>query len=430
MLREKLKTRQANIGVIGLGYVGLPLAVEIAREGFNVVGIDHDSKKVNAINSGKSYITDIKSSAVRDLLKRRKLRATTNFNVISSLDSLSICVPTPLTKTKDPDISFIISATRAIKKYIRKEQLIILESTSYPGTTEEIIKPILEEGGLRAGKDFYLAFSPERIDPGNKSYNTKNIPKVVGGVTKKCTGLASLLYGQIIDTVIPVSSTQVAEMVKLLENTFRSVNIALVNETAQMCERLGIDVWEVIETAKTKPFGYMAFYPGPGLGGHCIPVDPLYLSWVAKKIGFESRFINLADQINSSMPQFVVGRTTDALNKHKKSIKGSRIHIFGVAYKKDVTDSRESPAFGIISVLKSKGATVSYTDPYIKDIKFDDISLKSRNPSNNFLDKIDCSIIVTDHSIFDYDAIVKKSKLIVDTRNALKGFKGKNICRL
>jgi UDP-N-acetyl-D-glucosamine dehydrogenase len=430
MLREKLKTRQANIGVIGLGYVGLPLAVEFAREGFNVVGIDHDSKKVNAINSGKSYITDIKSSAVRDLLKRRKLRATTNFNVISSLDSLSICVPTPLTKTKDPDISFIISATRAIKKYIRKEQLIILESTSYPGTTEEIIKPILEEGGLRAGKDFYLAFSPERIDPGNKSYNTKNIPKVVGGVTKKCTGLASLLYGQIIDTVIPVSSTQVAEMVKLLENTFRSVNIALVNETAQMCERLGIDVWEVIETAKTKPFGYMAFYPGPGLGGHCIPVDPLYLSWVARKIGFESRFINLADQINSSMPQFVVGRTTDALNKHKKSIKGSRIHIFGVAYKKDVTDSRESPAFGIISVLKSKGATVSYTDPYIKDIKFDDISLKSRNPSNNFLDKIDCSIIVTDHSVFDYDAIVKKSKLIVDTRNALKGFKGKNICRL
>ena len=430
MLREKLKTRQANIGVIGLGYVGLPLAVEFARQGFNVVGIDHDSKKVNAINNGKSYITDIKSSAVRDLLKRRKLRATTNFNVISSLDSLSICVPTPLTKTKDPDISFIMSATRAIKKYLRKEQLIILESTSYPGTTEEIIKPILEEGGLRVGKDFYLAFSPERIDPGNKSYNTKNIPKVVGGVTKKCTELASLLYGQIIDTVIPVSSTRVAEMVKILENTFRSVNIALVNETAQMCERLGIDVWEVIETAKTKPFGYMAFYPGPGLGGHCIPVDPLYLSWVAKKIGFESRFINLADQINSSMPQFVVSKTTDALNKHKKSIKGSRIHIFGVAYKKDVTDSRESPAFGIISALKSKGATVSYTDPYIKDIKFDDISLKSRNPSNNFLDKIDCSIIVTDHSIFDYGAIVKRSKLIVDTRNALKGFKGKNICRL
>ncbi len=430
MLSEKLKTRQANIGVIGLGYVGLPLAVEFAREGFNVVGIDNDPKRVHAINSGKSYITDIKSNAVRDLLKRRKLRATTNFNAISSLDSLSICVPTPLTKTKDPDISFIMSATRAIKKYIRKEQLIILESTSYPGTTEEIIKPILEEGGLRVGRDFYLAFSPERIDPGNKSYNTKNIPKVVGGVTKKCTKLASLLYNQIIDTVIPVSSTKIAEMVKLLENTFRSVNIALVNETAQMCERLGIDVWEVIETAKTKPFGYMAFYPGPGLGGHCIPVDPLYLSWVAKKIGFESRFINLADQINSSMPQFVFNRVADALNKQKKSIKGSRIHIFGIAYKKDVTDSRESPAFDIISILKSKGATVSYTDPYIKDIKFDGISLKSRKPSNDFLDKIDCSIIVTDHSNFDYDRIVGKCKLIVDTRNALKGFKGKNICRL
>jgi UDP-N-acetyl-D-glucosamine dehydrogenase len=430
MLREKLKTRQANIGVIGLGYVGLPLAVEFAREGFDVVGIDNDPKKVHAINSGKSYITDIKSNDVRDLLKCKKLRATTNFNVVNSLDSLSICVPTPLTKTKDPDISFIMSATRAIKKHIRKEQLIILESTSYPGTTEEIIKPILEEGGLRVGKDFYLAFSPERIDPGNKLYNTKNIPKVVGGVTKKCTKLASLLYSQIIDTVIPVSSTKIAEMVKLLENTFRSVNIALVNETAQMCERLGIDVWEVIETAKTKPFGYMAFYPGPGLGGHCIPVDPLYLSWVAKKIGFESRFINLADQINSSMPQFVFNRVADALNKQKKSIKGSRIHIFGIAYKKDVTDSRESPAFDIISILKSKGATVSYTDPYIKDIKFDGISLKSRKPSNDFLDKIDCSIIVTDHSNFDYDRIVKKCKLIVDTRNALKGFNGKNICRL
>ncbi len=430
MLREKLKTRQANIGVIGLGYVGLPLAVEFAREGFNVVGIDNDPKKVHAINSGKSYITDIKNSAVRDLLKRRKLRATTNFNAIRSLDSLSICVPTPLTKTKDPDISFIMSATRAIKKYIRKEQLIILESTSYPGTTEEIIKPILEEGGLRVGKDFYLAFSPERIDPGNKLHNTKNIPKVVGGVTKKCTGLASLLYSQIIDSVVPVSSTKIAEMVKLLENTFRSVNIALVNETAQMCERLGIDVWEVIETAKTKPFGYMAFYPGPGLGGHCIPVDPLYLSWVAKKIGFESRFINLADQINSSMPQFVVNKVADALNKQKKSIKGSCIHIFGIAYKKDVTDARESPAFDIISVLKSKGATVSYTDPYIKDSKFDGISLKSRKPSNDFLDKIDCAIIVTDHSNFDYSRIVGKCKLIVDTRNALKMFKGKNICRL
>ncbi len=430
MLSEKLKTRHANIGVIGLGYVGLPLAVEFAREGFNVVGIDNDPKRVHSINSGKSYITDIKSNAVRDLLKCKKLRATTNFNVVNSLDSLSICVPTPLTKTKDPDISFIMSATRAIKKYIRKEQLIILESTSYPGTTEEIIKPILEDGGLRVGKDFYLAFSPERIDPGNKLYNTKNIPKVVGGVTKKCTKLASLLYSQIIDTVIPVSSTKIAEMVKLLENTFRSVNIALVNETAQMCERLGIDVWEVIETAKTKPFGYMAFYPGPGLGGHCIPVDPLYLSWVGKKIGFESRFINLADQINSNMPQFVVSRVADALNKHKKSIKGSRIHIFGIAYKKNVTDARESPAFDIISILKSKGATVSYTDPYIKDIKFDGISLKSRNPSNNFLDKIDCSIIATDHSIFDYDTITKKSKLIVDTRNALKGFKNKNICRL
>ncbi len=366
MLKEKLKTKKAKIGIIGLGYVGLPLAVEFAREGFNVTGIDNDPERVRLINKGKSYITDVKGSIVSNLVKNRKLRATTNFSVIKSLDSLSICVPTPLTKTKDPDISFIMSATDAVTKYISKGQLIILENTSYPGTTEEIIKPKLEESGLKAGKDFCLAFSPERIDPGNKLYNTRNIPKVVGGITKKCTSLASLLYSQIMDTVIPVSSTKVAEMVKILENTFRSVNIALVNETAQMCERLGIDVWEVIEVAGTKPFGYMAFYPGPGLGGHCIPVDPLFLSWVAKKTGFESRFINLADQVNSNMPRFVVNRVADALNSHKKSICGSRIHIFGVAYKKDVSDHRESPAFDILSILKSKGAVLSYTDPYIK----------------------------------------------------------------
>ena len=430
MLKEKLKTKQAKIGIIGLGYVGLPLAVEFAREGFSVTGIDNDPEKVRQINKGKSYITDVEGSIVNNLVKSRKLKATTNYSVIKSMDSLSICVPTPLTKTKDPDISFIISATNAIKQYIRKGQLIILESTTYPGTTDEIIKPILEEGGLKVGKDFFLAFSPERIDPGNEQYGTNNIPKVVGGITNKCAKLASLLYGQIIDRIIPVSSTRVAEMVKLLENTFRSVNIALVNETAQMCERLGIDVWEVIEAARTKPFGYMAFYPGPGLGGHCIPVDPLFLSWVAKKTGFESRFINLADQVNSNMPQFVVNKVANALNSHKKCISGSRIHIFGVAYKKDVSDFRESPAFDILSKLKSKGAVLSYTDPYIKDVEFDGVSFKSRKPSNSFLDKIDCSVIVTDHSVFDYDTIVKESKLIVDTRNALKGFKGKNICRL
>ena len=430
MLKEKLKTKQAKIGIIGLGYVGLPLAVEFAREGFSVTGIDNDPEKVRQINKGKSYITDVEGSIVNNLVKSRKLKATTNYSVIKSMDSLSICVPTPLTKTKDPDISFIISATNAIKQYIRKGQLIILESTTYPGTTDEIIKPILEEGGLKVGKDFFLAFSPERIDPGNEQYGTNNIPKVVGGITNKCAKLASLLYGQIIDRIIPVSSTRVAEMVKLLENTFRSVNIALVNETAQMCERLGIDVWEVIEAARTKPFGYMAFYPGPGLGGHCIPVDPLFLSWVAKKTGFESRFINLADQVNSNMPQFVVNKVANALNSHKKCISGSRIHIFGVAYKKDVSDFRESPAFDILSKLKSKGAVLSYTDPYIKDVEFDGVSFKSRKPSNSFLNKIDCSVIVTDHSVFDYDTIVKESKLIVDTRNALKGFKGKNICRL
>ena len=430
MLKEKLKTKQAKIGIIGLGYVGLPLAVEFAREGFSVTGIDNDPEKVRQINKGKSYITDVEGSIVNNLVKSRKLKATTNYSVIKSMDSLSICVPTPLTKTKDPDISFIISATNAIKQYIRKGQLIILESTTYPGTTDEIIKPILEEGGLKVGKDFFLAFSPERIDPGNEQYGTNNIPKVVGGITNKCAKLASLLYGQIIDRIIPVSSTRVAEMVKLLENTFRSVNIALVNETAQMCERLGIDVWEVIEAARTKPFGYMAFYPGPGLGGHCIPVDPLFLSWVAKKTGFESRFINLADQVNSNMPQFVVNKVANALNSHKKCISGSRIHIFGVAYKKDVSDFRESPAFDILRKLKSKGAVLSYTDPYIKDVEFDGVSFKSRKPSNSFLNKIDCSVIVTDHSVFDYDTIVKESKLIVDTRNALKGFKGKNICRL
>lgn len=429
-LQDKILNKEAKVGIIGLGYVGLPMAVEFARKGFSVAGIDTNPERVSKINKGESYVLDVKNEEVKGLVNKGKLKAFTHFNIISKLDTVSICVPTPLRKTKDPDMSYIISATDGIKRYIHKEQLIILESTTYPGTTEELILPMLEESGLKVGKDFFLAFSPERIDPGNPTYNTRNIPKVVGGVTKKCVALAKLFYEQIMDMVVPVSSTRVAEMVKLLENTFRSVNIALVNEIALMCEKLNINVWEVIDAAKTKPFGFMPFYPGPGIGGHCIPIDPFYLSWKAKMSGFEARFIELAGQVNSTMPHFVVDRIADALNSVKKSIKGSHIHILGVAYKKNINDARESPALDIINILRAKGSTVTYTDPYIPEINHSEIILKSKPITNSILKKADCVVIVTDHSAFDYKSIVRNSKLIVDTRNALKGFNDKHITRL
>lgn len=429
-LLEKIKSKKAKIGVIGLGYVGLPLALEFVRSGYCVTGIDKSKERVDALNKGMSYVIDVKSEDIAQFIEKGLLCVTHDVSILSTLDAVSICVPTPLTKTKDPDMSYIINVGQEVKNYMHKDQLFILESTTYPGTTEELVLPMLEEGGLRVGKDVFLAFSPERIDPGNKKYSVKNIPKVIGGVTPQCTELASYLYGHIIETIIPVSSPKVAEMVKLLENTFRNVNIALVNEIAIMSERLNIDVWEVIDAARTKPFGFMSFYPGPGLGGHCIPIDPLYLSWVAKKNGFELRFIALADQINSAMPEFVVEKITDALNDIEKSVKGSNIHILGVAYKKDVDDLRESPALEIMNILRSKGAKVTYTDPYIQEINYQKLSIKSKPLSKEVLSKVDCAVIVTDHSNFDYNLVVSGSKLIVDTRNALKNIHKKHIVRL
>jgi UDP-N-acetyl-D-glucosamine dehydrogenase len=429
-LIEKIRRREARCGVIGLGYVGLPLALEFARAGFRVTGIDLDERKIDAIAAGRSYIVDTKDGEIAEQVKAGRFRATSDFSVISELDTINICVPTPLRKTKDPDLTYVVSAVNEIKRHLRKGQLVILESTTYPGTTDEVVRPALEAGGLEAGKDFALAFSPERIDPGNKTFNTKNIPKVVGGHTAACTAVAQALYEQSVDTVIAVSSTQVAEMVKLLENTFRSVNIGLVNEIAMMCGSLGINVWEVIDAAKTKPFGFMPFYPGPGLGGHCIPIDPFYLSWKAKMNGFDARFIELAGAINEGMPRYVVEKITDALNGNRKSIRGSRIHVLGVAYKAGVNDIRESPALIVMKILTEKGAVLSYSDPYIPAIREEGFSLDSIELGNGHLGGVDCVVILTDHKEIDYDQVVKTAPLVVDTRNALKGRVAAHIVRL
>jgi UDP-N-acetyl-D-glucosamine dehydrogenase len=429
-LLDKIRGRKARTAVIGLGYVGLPLAIEFAHAGFRAVGVDVDQRKVDAVNSGKSYIVDTKDGEIREQVERKKFRATSDFSVIRDLDTINICVPTPLRKTKDPDLTYVVSAVNEIKQYLRKGQLVILESTTYPGTTDEVVRPALESGGLEAGKDFALAFSPERIDPGNKTYNTKNIPKVVGGHTAACTEVAKALYEQSVETVIPVSSTQVAEMVKLLENTFRSVNIGLVNEIAMMCGSLDINVWEVIDAAKTKPFGFMPFYPGPGLGGHCIPIDPFYLSWKAKMNGFDARFIELAGAINEGMPRYVVEKITDALNQNRKSIRGSRIHVLGVAYKAGVNDIRESPALIVMKILKDKGAVLTYSDPYIPVIHEEGFELTSLELTNGHLGGVDCVVILTDHKEVDYGEVVKQAPLVVDTRNALKGRDARHIVRL
>jgi UDP-N-acetyl-D-glucosamine dehydrogenase len=429
-LLDKIRSRKARTGVIGLGYVGLPLAIEFAHAGFRAVGIDVDQRKVDAVNAGHSYIVDTADEEVASLVTTGRLVATNDFNVLAECDTINICVPTPLRKTKDPDMTFILAAVAEIKKYIHPGQLVILESTTYPGTTDEVVLPALEEVGLKVGQDFFLAFSPERIDPGNKQYHTRNIPKVVGGVTAHCTQVAKALYEQSIDTVVPVSSTRVAEMVKLLENTFRSVNIGLVNELALMSAKLGINVWEVIDAAATKPFGFMPFYPGPGLGGHCIPIDPFYLGWKAKMNGFEPRFIELAGQINESMPKFVVDKVTDALNNDGKAVRNSRIHVLGVAYKRDVNDVRESPALHVIKMLIDKGAKVSYSDPYVPTIREEGMEL-NETPVRQALEAgTDCVVLLTDHSAFNYPEIVHLAPVIVDTRNALRDFIGGNIIRL
>lgn len=423
-LKSKITNKDASIAIIGLGYVGLPLAVEFAKVGFTVTGFDTDGQKVSEINKGSSYILDVPTADVKQLVSAKKLSATLDTKLLNKMDVIIICVPTPLRKTKEPDISFILAATEAIAANLRKGQLIILESTTYPGTTDEVILTKLGADSLKVGEDFCLAFSPERVDPGNPKYKTKDIPKVVGGVGEKCTEMARLLYSQIIKNVISVSSTRAAEMVKLLENTFRIVNIGLINEIALLCNKMGVNVWEIIEAAKTKPFGFMPFYPGPGVGGHCIGIDPHYLSWKARLYGFETRFIELAEEINSSMPHYVVDKIIEALNAKKKALKGSRILVLGITYKKDITDARESPAITIINSLLQKEAKVEYHDPLVPVFDIEGMSFSSAKLTKETLNSIDCVVIVTDHSGVDYKFIVDNSKLIVDTRNALNSFKG------
>lgn len=422
-LFSKIKNKKVKFAVIGLGYVGLPLAFEFARAGIKTIGIDIDQEKVDKINKGNSYIIDTPQEPLKKLVDKGILEATIDFSLLREVDALSICVPTPLRKTKEPDISFIVSTIEEIIKYITHPQLIVLESTTYPGTTEEVILPMIEMSGRKIGKDFYLAFSPERVDPANKKFTTKTIPKIIGGITSKCTKLAVALYEHVLDSVIPVSSPQVAEMIKLMENTFRTVNIALVNEMALLCRKFNIDVWEVIEGAASKPFGYMPFYPGPGLGGHCLPIDPLYLSWKARSVDFEPRFIDLANAINRSMPQFVVNIVADALNDRNVCLNGAHILILGVTYKKNVADVRESPAFEIINLLLEKSAEIRYHDPCKSYLKNEEWNIASYPLDDALFEWADAVLIVTNHDCFDMGDIVKKSKLIIDTRNATKKVK-------
>jgi len=425
-LIHKFNDKSAHIAILGLGYVGLPLAVVFAESGFKVTGIDPITSKVDSLNSGKSYVLDVSDKQISDLVKANRLFATTDFSILSEVDAVSICVPTPLRKTGDPDLSFILSVAETLQEYIRPGLAIVLESTTYPGTTRELIlQRLCEESGLKVGKDFFLAFSPERVDPGRKDWTTINTPKVIGGITDNCLTVTQTWYNQALDHVVPVSSAEVAEMAKLLENTFRMINIGMVNELAIMCDRLGVDVWEVIDAAATKPFGFMKFLPGPGLGGHCIPIDPLYLSWKLKSLNYSARFIELASEINTGMPRYAISKIQDALNLQKKSLNGSKVLILGVAYKPDIDDLRESPALDIALYLKQKGAEVNYHDPYIPSIDHEGIELESVTNLNESIKTADCVAIITNHSSYDYGQLLKDAKLIVDTRNAL-GDKGKN----
>jgi UDP-N-acetyl-D-glucosamine dehydrogenase len=420
VLRAKLQQHNATAAVIGLGYVGLPLALEIASAGFNVVGIDLDQNKIAKLKEGQSYIGDVSEKTLAGAIKSGRFTPTSDFGALREVDTVSICVPTPLSKSRDPDISFILAATEKIRKYLHIGQLIVLESTTYPGTTDELILPELESSNLRVGKDFFLAFSPERIDPGNTTFNTHNTPKIVGGITAECTEIARVFYSQFIERVISVSSTKCAEMVKLLENTFRSVNIGMVNELALMCDVLGVDVYEVIDAAATKPFGFIPFYPGPGLGGHCIPIDPHYLAWKLKALNFQARFIGLAAEINGMMPSVVTTMVGEGLNRFSKSIRGSKILILGVAYKKNVSDCRESPALDVMRMLIEKGANLSYNDPFVTTLKMNGNTLKSVELASANIESQDCIIILTDHNNYDFRRIIAESKLVVDTRNATK----------
>ena len=420
ILQEKIRDRSAKIVILGLGYVGLPLATIFAEAGFDVIGVEPDSRKVEILRRGESYIQDVPTNTLAQLIQSGKLRATTDFSVLAEADAVSICVPTPLRKTGDPDLSFILAATDELAKFMHPDLVVVLESTTYPGTTREIMLPKLtEKSRLEVGKDFFLAFSPERVDPGREDWTTYNTPKVIGGITPACSEVASLWYQQALETVVPVSSAESAEMAKLLENTFRMINIGLVNEMAIMCDRLGLDVWEIIDAAATKPFGYMKFTPGPGLGGHCIPIDPLYLSWKLKALNYTARFIDLASEINTGMPRYVVRKVQDALNEQARPLNGSRVLVVGAAYKPDVNDIRESPSLDIIGLLRQKGAEVNYHDPYIPRITHDDWSLESVSDVIESARTTDCVVIVTDHTIYDYQRMLEKAPLIVDTRNAL-----------
>ncbi|GAB4520870.1 MAG: nucleotide sugar dehydrogenase [Anaerolineales bacterium] len=419
-LLTKIANKDLRIVVLGMGYVGLPLAMVFAEAGFDVTGVDPVAEKVTRLNRGESYIKDVPSEQVARWVQAGTFRTTTDFSVIRQADAVSICVPTPLRKTGDPDLSFIISATDELARYVHPGMIVVLESTTYPGTTREILLPKLQQAAeLHIGEDFFLAFSPERVDPGREDWTTINTPKVMGGITPACTEVASAWYGQAIQTVVPVSSAEVAEMAKLLENTFRMINIGLVNELALMCDRLGVDVWEVIEAAATKPFGFMKFTPGPGLGGHCIPIDPLYLSWKLRSLNYTARFIELASEINTGMPRFVLGKVQDALNEQRKPIKGSHVLVLGAAYKPDIDDLRESPALDVIGLLLQKGAEVSYHDPYIPHLRHDGFAMQSVDDLMAAVRTADCVVIVTNHSAYDYAAILENAALIVDTRNAL-----------
>ncbi len=426
-LIEKFKNKTARVAVLGMGYVGLPFSTVFAEAGFTVTGIDPVKEKMEMINNCESYIMDVPSEKVARLVKAGKLSGTTDYSVLKDIDAVAICVPTPLRQTGDPDLSFIVSAAEGIAPYVHPGMVVVLESSTYPGTTRELVLPTLtEKTNLKIGEELFVAFSPERVDPGRTDWTTKNTPKVIGGMTEKCTEVSAAWYAQALDTVVPVSSTEVAEMAKLLENTFRMINIGFVNELALMCDRLGVDVWEVIDAAATKPFGFMKFQPGPGLGGHCIPIDPLYLSWKLRSLNYTARFIDLASEINTSMPRFAVTKVQDALNMHAKPLKGSKVLVLGMAYKPDIDDVRESPSIDVVRLLQAKGANVEYHDPYIPLVKHEGWQIESIKDLDAEVKDADCVVIVTNHKVYDYPAILANAKLIVDTRNALGKLGAKN----
>jgi UDP-N-acetyl-D-glucosamine dehydrogenase len=427
---QRIEAGEAVCGVVGLGYVGLPLSVELARAGYRVLGFDVSPEVVTGVNQGRSHIQDVPSATLSSLVESGRLEATGDMGRLGTCDAVLICVPTPLSKTRDPDVSYVVSATEAVARTLRSGQLVVLESTTYPGTTRELMLPMLEASGLRVGEDFFLCFSPERVDPGNEKWGVRTTPKVIGGITPACREVGVALYSRVIDRVVPVSSTEAAELTKLLENTFRTVNIALVNEMAQVADRLGVDVWEVIDAAATKPFGFMKFVPGPGIGGHCIPLDPYYLMWKMKTLHYKTRFIELAGEINAEMPAYVVSKVQDALNREGKPLRGSRILVLGVAYKRDVDDVRESPALDVIRLLEAKGAVVSYHDPHVAQFNEEGKTRRSIDLTDEALSSADCVVITTDHTAVDYERVVRLAKLVVDTRNATRGIQAENIVGL